>query len=190
MFGVIVPSCLVLIVIYARIYLIFKQTVSFVFFFSQINIMIFFQIKRRTKSIQNINNIKITQKTPSILFSCFRTKAVLQQGDDLRAREIRTTIVLFITVLFFGVCWIPLYLIDILSFFAPESVENIDIMTINALIIMRHVNSVFNPFLYAYHMKGFTKAAKYALLKIFCCRLKRHPGWNNSHLPSSTDNSL
>lgn len=102
-----------------------------------------------------------------------------RQIGDLKIREIRTTIVLLITVLFFVICWVPLHIIDVLFALAPQSID-ISIETINALIVLRHANYILNPFLYAYHMKGFKQSLRHALSKIFCCEGPRHPGWSST----------
>lgn len=127
-----------------------------------------------------------------IFLSLFACCCTMRQGPrkmgDLKTREVQTTVVLFITVLFFAICWVPLYIIDVMFSLAPQSLS-IDIETINALIVLRHFNSVLNPFLYAYHMKGFKKSLKQIFAKIFFCCGDSDKGWGSPISASSTDDT-
>lgn len=161
MFGVIVPSCLIMTVLYIRIYIIFKETVRIWSLLNNSRSLVF-QMNRMTTAEE------AHHKTP-----------------EKKSREIKTTIVLIITVVFFVICWCPLYIVDIISYFFPNCMS-VSVEVINAMIIMRHVNSVLNPFLYSYHMKGFRQSAKHALAKIFCCRKTRRSDWSVKNTSPST----
>ncbi|XP_063706074.1 adenosine receptor A2a-like [Culicoides brevitarsis] len=169
MFGVIVPSCLVLIWIYIRIYLIFKRTMN--------------------RSHGN-DNSSLKPDWSHIFLSLFECCCPFRKSPakemDQKTRELQTTIVLLITVLFFVICWVPLYIIDVFFSFDSQSLS-ITIETINALIVLRHFNSVLNPFLYAYHMKGFKKALK---RKLICCCKKDDDEWEKTGGGSSTGDIL
>ncbi|KAG8290175.1 G-protein coupled adenosine receptor activity protein [Homalodisca vitripennis] len=73
-----------------------------------------------------------------------------------RKREVKATQNLSIIVLFFMVCWIPLYTINFFQAYyppwhAPSTVTF-------CCIILSHLNSAGNPLLYAYHLRDFRAA--------------------------------
>jgi len=75
-----------------------------------------------------------------------------------RKREVKATQNLSRIVLFFIVCWFPLYTINCVMAFCPNCEVNDFLM--NFCIILSHINSVGNPLLYAYHLKDFRAALK------------------------------
>lgn len=75
-----------------------------------------------------------------------------------RKREVKATQNLSRIVLFFIVCWFPLYTINCVMAFCPSCEVNDFLM--NFCIILSHINSVGNPLLYAYHLKDFRAALK------------------------------
>lgn len=75
-----------------------------------------------------------------------------------RKREVKATQNLSRIVLFFIVCWFPLYTINCVMAFCPDCAVNDFLM--NFCIILSHINSVGNPLLYAYHLKDFRAALK------------------------------
>lgn len=80
-------------------------------------------------------------------------------------REVKATQNLSIIVLFFMICWIPLYTINcIIAFCSNCKISNI---YMNPFIILSHVNSAGNPLLYAYHLKDFRAALKQLIYTIF-----------------------
>uniref|UniRef100_A0A1B0A0B7 G-protein coupled receptors family 1 profile domain-containing protein n=1 Tax=Glossina pallidipes TaxID=7398 RepID=A0A1B0A0B7_GLOPL len=81
-----------------------------------------------------------------------------------RKRDVKATQNLSIIVLFFMICWIPLYTINCIKAFCP----NCDVHPKLTLfcIILSHLNSAVNPVLYAYHLKDFRLALKNLILKI------------------------
>ncbi|CAN7986910.1 unnamed protein product [Ixodes hexagonus] len=73
--------------------------------------------------------------------------------DPHRARTAKT---LFSVVIFFMICWFPLYTLNCVKAFCvhcdpPQWV-------FDSLIVLSHLNSALNPFLYAYRMKDFREA--------------------------------
>lgn len=69
----------------------------------------------------------------------------------LTAREIRTTVLLFVTVVLFLLTWIPgIILVTMLTYF-PDHVSVAGMLTVYTL---SQVNSVINPFLYAGMIKN------------------------------------
>lgn len=71
-------------------------------------------------------------------------------------REVKATQNLSIIVLFFIICWFPLYTVNCIKAFCPSWQVN-ETLT-NCCIILSHLNSSFNPLLYAYHLKDFRTA--------------------------------
>lgn len=81
-----------------------------------------------------------------------------------QTNEVKATQNLAIIVLFFMICWIPLYTINCILAFRPDFHVNSTFML--CCIILSHLNSAGNPILYAYHLRDFRAA-----LKNFFCNL-------------------
>ncbi|XP_014479841.1 PREDICTED: adenosine receptor A2b-like isoform X2 [Dinoponera quadriceps] len=86
------------------------------------------------------------------------TGTMLRVLGAARKREVKATQNLSRIVLFFIVCWFPLYTINCVMAFCPKCEVNDFLM--NFCIILSHINSVGNPLLYAYHLKDFRAALK------------------------------
>lgn len=80
------------------------------------------------------------------------------RSQQTSKREVRTAKNLAIIVVFFMICWIPLYTVNCVQAFCSKC--NVPIWLIDAFIVLSHVNSALNPFLYAYHMSDFRTALK------------------------------
>lgn len=85
-----------------------------------------------------------------------------------RKKEVKATQNLSIIVLFFIVCWFPLYTINFVKALCRDC--DVSPTLTNSCIILSHLNSSFNPFLYAYHLKDFRVA-----LHNLVCRNKELP---------------
>lgn len=68
-----------------------------------------------------------------------------------RKREVKATKNLSVIVLFFALCWFPLYTINCVQAFCPECIVPTPLL--DCCIILSHLNSAGNPLLYAYHLK-------------------------------------
>lgn len=77
-------------------------------------------------------------------------------------RDVKVTQNLSRIVIFFIICWFPLYTINCIKAFCPDC--DVSHIVVNCCIILSHINSVGNPILYAYHLKDFRAA-----LKAFIC---------------------
>lgn len=66
-------------------------------------------------------------------------------------REIRSTVVLFVTVILYFICWIPGV---ILLFCFLRNPHTSSITGPLVVYILNHINSAIDPFLYAYNLKG------------------------------------
>ncbi|XP_037047208.1 5-hydroxytryptamine receptor 7 [Bradysia coprophila] len=82
-----------------------------------------------------------------------------------RKREVKATQNLSIIVLFFMMCWFPLYTINCIKAFCPDCYVP-ELLTY-CCIVLSHLNSAVNPVLYAYHLKDFRAALKSFIFKIF-----------------------
>lgn len=82
-----------------------------------------------------------------------------------RKREVKATQNLSIIVLFFMVCWLPLYTINCVKAFCPDCFVPSALTYFS--IILSHLNSAVNPLLYAYHLKDFRAALKALIFQIF-----------------------
>ena len=79
-------------------------------------------------------------------------------------REVKATQNLSIIVLFFMICWIPLYTINCIKAFCPMCYIHPRITYFS--IVLSHLNSAVNPLLYAYHLKDFRAAMKNFILSL------------------------
>ncbi|XP_014245551.1 adenosine receptor A3 [Cimex lectularius] len=75
-----------------------------------------------------------------------------------RKRDVKATKNLSIIVLFFVLCWFPLYTINFIQAFCPMC--QVPELATNSCIILSHLNSAGNPLLYAYHLTDFRTALR------------------------------
>lgn len=92
------------------------------------------------------------------------TGTMLRLLGAARKREVKATQNLSRIVIFFIICWIPLYTINCVMAFCPWCRVNDVVM--NFCIILSHLNSAGNPLLYAYHLKDFRAALKNFMWKL------------------------
>nr|XP_022912672.1 histamine H2 receptor [Onthophagus taurus] len=83
---------------------------------------------------------------------------MLRMLGAAQKREVKATQNLSIIVLFFMICWIPLYTVNCVIAFCSDCEINETFMLL--CIILSHANSAGNPILYAYHLKDFREALK------------------------------
>ncbi|XP_071532914.1 uncharacterized protein AdoR isoform X2 [Panulirus ornatus] len=83
---------------------------------------------------------------------------VLHQVTHASRREVKAAKSLSIIVLFFMISWFPLYTINCIQAFCTNCRVSEGLMFFT--ILLSHLNSAINPFLYAYHMKDFRNALK------------------------------
>lgn len=65
---------------------------------------------------------------------------------------------MFIIVVFFIICWTPLYTINTVLAFCEKCAISLEATLLS--IILSHANSAVNPFLYAFYMKDFRAGIK------------------------------
>jgi hypothetical protein len=88
---------------------------------------------------------------------------MLRMLGPAQKREVKATQNLSIIVLFFIICWIPLYTINCVQAFCQDCIIPLELT--NFCIILSHANSAVNPLLYAYHLRDFRAALK----SLLCC---------------------
>ncbi|CAH1401975.1 unnamed protein product [Nezara viridula] len=102
-----------------------------------------------------------------------------------RKRDVKATKNLSIIVLFFIICWFPLYTINFVQAYCQKCSVNPSVL--NFFIILSHLNSAGNPLLYAYHLTDFRAALRTLLCetrgKDTALQPKRHPVYR---IPNST----
>ncbi|XP_012272429.1 adenosine receptor A2b isoform X2 [Orussus abietinus] len=104
------------------------------------------------------------------------TGTMLRLLGAAQKREVKATQNLSRIVIFFIICWFPLYTINCVMAFCPDCEVN-DVF-LNFCIILSHLNSVGNPLLYAYHLKDFRAALKSFMHKMLfpSAETKANPG--------------
>lgn len=95
----------------------------------------------------------------------FHGGTMLRLLGAAQKREVKATQNLSIIVLFFMICWIPLYTINCVQAFCGNC--NIPLQLTNFSIILSHLNSAVNPLLYAYHLRDFRAALKNLIFMMF-----------------------
>lgn len=80
------------------------------------------------------------------------------------SREVKKAQKLFVIVVFFMICWIPLYTSNAIQAICSQCLT-ISANLMDFLIILSHINSAGSPFLYAFHMKDFRMALRRLICK-------------------------
>ncbi|UXI14408.1 adenosine A2 receptor [Sarcoptes scabiei] len=79
-------------------------------------------------------------------------------------REVKKAQKLFVIVVFFMICWIPLYTSNAVQAICRRC-PTLSANLLDYLIILSHINSAGSPFLYAFHMKDFRQALRRLICK-------------------------
>ncbi|XP_031157998.1 adenosine receptor A1 [Sander lucioperca] len=74
-------------------------------------------------------------------------------GDRYYRKELKLAKSLALVVFLFAVCWLPIHIMNCISFFCPKC--SIPKFAMYVGIFMSHVNSALNPMVYAYRINGF-----------------------------------
>ncbi|KAK7867128.1 hypothetical protein R5R35_005846 [Gryllus longicercus] len=89
---------------------------------------------------------------------------MLRMLGPIKKSEVKATQNLSIIVLFFILCWFPLYTINCIQAFRRD--WKVDPTLMEFCIVLSHLNSAGNPLLYAYHLRDFRAALKSFLWKL------------------------
>lgn len=76
----------------------------------------------------------------------------------VKSRKKVTKMVLIVTVIF-GLCWVPVLTLYMLSYHVPSDYEYASIIH-NAAVVFICINSSINPFIYSFQMRGFKAEIK------------------------------
>lgn len=95
----------------------------------------------------------------------FNTSTTVRILADARRKEVKATQNLSIIVLFFILCWMPLYTINCIQAFCENC--HVPDLVLNSCIILSHLNSAGNPLLYAYRLSDFRAAFRGMLFGAF-----------------------
>lgn len=127
---------------------------------SMLNTISFHLQVRKTVTINPTSTTTNGVKSPRIHLKCISKShgggTMLRVLGAARKREVKATQNLSIIVLFFMVCWLPLYTQNCIVAFCPECYIPPKITLV--FIVLSHLNSAVNPLLYAYHLKDFRAA--------------------------------
>ncbi|XP_063706461.1 D(1A) dopamine receptor-like [Culicoides brevitarsis] len=151
-FGTIVTPAIILAAFYAHIYtVILRQVRNFLSMNTSVPV---------TKDPNNKEPIRELRRQ--------RGGTMLRVLGAAQKREVKATQNLSIIVLFFMICWMPLYTINCINAFCSMCLD--DVKLTNFCIILSHLNSALNPILYAYHLRDFRKALKTSMMRL--CGMK------------------
>lgn len=112
---------------------------------------------------------------------------MLRMLGAAQKREVKATQNLSIIVLFFMICWIPLYTINCIQAFCVNC--HINGTLTDFCIILSHLNSAVNPLLYAYHLRDFRAALKHLLYSMFGIKEKNALELDRNCRPSINSNN-
>ncbi|CAL8115386.1 unnamed protein product [Orchesella dallaii] len=176
-------------------YLVFLYFATIVFpallmiaFYGYIYHVVLIKIRQKgTMAPQTLRRFSEQSRTGSLNCENRSATQVLRIMVSEKRREAKAAKKLGIIVLFFMLCWMPLYTINCIQAFYPDF--SVPIQFLNFTIILSHANSALNPFLYAYHLKEFRLAMKHALMslcgKLLCGLVNVHVEKENPLGPMS-----
>lgn len=111
-------------------------------------------------------------------------EASTERGRE-RNREIRTTVVIFMTVILYAICYIPGIILLFCFLTNPHAVS---ISGILIVYILNHINSAIDPFLYAYNLKGAPGAVRRLIRRT--TRISRSSSTTTTTISTTANNSL
>ncbi|XP_078389663.1 adenosine receptor A2a-like [Cetorhinus maximus] len=93
-----------------------------------------------------------------------------QQFRSAKRSEIQTAKTLFLMVGLFCLCWLPLNVVNSLTYFCPAC--SLPPWLANLVVILSHLNSLINPMVYALRKKDFGSALKAVFVRHVLCATK------------------
>ncbi|KAJ8937213.1 hypothetical protein NQ318_006634 [Aromia moschata] len=167
-FGTIITPALMLAAFYTHIYQVVLKQASTKYDSSMARVKEKYSEKRKQQKKKNLRQIvTMNPEKGSSTAGCTSGGTMIRMLGVQQTNEVKATQNLAIIVLFFMICWIPLYTINCILAFRPDFQVNSTFML--CCIILSHLNSAGNPLLYAYHLRDFRSA-----LKNFFCSLFDH----------------
>uniref|UniRef100_A0A1B0DPD3 G-protein coupled receptors family 1 profile domain-containing protein n=1 Tax=Phlebotomus papatasi TaxID=29031 RepID=A0A1B0DPD3_PHLPP len=153
--GTIITPAIILVGFYAHIYRVILKQIRQIVTMNPGGVS-----SRRSSSRKSTSSSTPTLRTANHTSSGGTMLRVLGAAQK---REVKATQNLSIIVLFFMICWIPLYTVNCIKAFCQDC--NVPPMMTFIFIILSHLNSAVNPILYAYHLRDFRAALKSLLMK-------------------------
>ena len=123
-------------------------------------------------SMRNLNESFMSEEktakkkhsTASSIISTFYRNSNGNNKLSYSRREVKKAQKLFFIVVFFMLCWLPLYTSNTIQAFCHHC-PTPSTSWLDFLIILSHINSAGSPFLYAFHMKDFRQALRRLICK-------------------------
>ncbi len=112
------------------------------------------------------------------------TAVKLQLSSNTVKTELRTAKKIFIIIILFTFCWMPLHIVNSITYYWNQT----NVPTVIIAVILSHANSAINPFIYVYGNAKFKVAfSKIWFLKWYFKQTQEHSSSSN---PDQTGSSL
>uniref|UniRef100_A0A336LPQ7 CSON000462 protein n=1 Tax=Culicoides sonorensis TaxID=179676 RepID=A0A336LPQ7_CULSO len=147
-FGFVLPCILVTIIVYALIY----------------------------RAIVNVFNSSTIKSSKRSFLVWLKMQREMEESGDIRfsemlkIREVRATIIIFLTVIIFLLCWLPVVLILVVHKIKPIIGSLDEIFLVFTLL---KIYSMINPVVYAFTLKDIRKPFVLLVKRVFCCDKNR-----------------
>ncbi|XP_024074280.1 adenosine receptor A2b [Terrapene carolina triunguis] len=105
-------------------------------------------------------------------------------------KEVNAAKSLAIIVGLFAFCWLPLHILNCITYFHQDFAHNKPDWVMYMAIILSHANSVINPIIYAYKIRDFRCTFRKILTKYILCRLEDVPKGSNGNIRHLTVSNL
>ena len=119
------------------------------------------------------------------------SSAPLSRRSQTRRRS-KVTRMVFIVVLLFAICWLPVHVFQLYRIFNPQFPRTITVYVLKMVShTLSYANSIVNPFVYAFLNDGFRKAFRrtFPFISSFCpCAQLSFEG--NSHASDMVDRGI
>ncbi|TFK12930.1 ATP-binding cassette sub-family D member 4 [Platysternon megacephalum] len=105
-------------------------------------------------------------------------------------KEVNAAKSLAIIVGLFAFCWLPLHILNCITYFHQDFADNKPDWLMYVAIILSHANSVINPIIYAYKIRDFRCTFRKILAKYILCRMEDVPKGSNGNIRHLTVSNL
>uniref|UniRef100_A0A8C3XQP6 Adenosine A2b receptor n=1 Tax=Chelydra serpentina TaxID=8475 RepID=A0A8C3XQP6_CHESE len=105
-------------------------------------------------------------------------------------KEVNAAKSLAIIVGLFAFCWLPLHILNCISYFHQDFAHNKPDWVMYVAIILSHANSVINPIIYAYKIRDFRCTFRKILAKYVLCKMEDVPKASNGNSRHLTVSNL
>lgn len=101
-------------------------------------------------------------------------------------KEVSAAKSLAIIVGLFALCWLPLHILNCLTFFYPAFKASKPEWSMHLTIILSHTNSVVNPIIYAYRIRDFRYTFRKILTRYVLCKNEDFPKCSKGSIGGSS----